>query len=34
MEPIRIELPIGWSMGSVNAYLFTEPEIVLVDALK
>ncbi|RIK16724.1 MAG: hypothetical protein DCC51_13230 [Anaerolineae bacterium] len=32
MEPIRIELPIGWSMGSVNAYLFTEPEIVLVDA--
>lgn len=31
MEPIRIELPVGWSMGSVNAYLFTQPEIVLVD---
>ena len=32
MEPLRIEFPIGWSMGSVNAYLFTQPEIVLVDA--
>ena len=32
MEPIRIELPLGWSMGSVNAYLFTQPEVVLVDA--
>ena len=32
MEPQRIEFPIGWSMGSVNAYLFTQPEIVLVDA--
>ena len=32
MEPIRIEFPIGWSMGSVNTYLFTQPEIVLVDA--
>lgn len=31
MEPIRIELPAGWSMGSVNAYLFTQPEVVLVD---
>ncbi len=31
MHPIRIELPTGWSMGSVNAYLFTRPEIVLVD---
>ena len=32
MEPIRIELAIGWSMGSVNAYLFTHPEVILVDA--
>lgn len=32
MEPLRIEFPIGWSMGSVNAYLFTQPEVVLVDA--
>lgn len=32
MEPLRIEFPIGWSMGSVNAYLFTQPEIILVDA--
>lgn len=32
MEPIRIELPIGWAMGSVNAYLFTQPEVILVDA--
>lgn len=32
MDPLRIEFPIGWSMGSVNAYLFTQPEIVLVDA--
>ena len=31
MDPIRIELPTGWSMGSVNAYLFTHPEIILVD---
>ena len=33
MEPIRIELAIGWSMGSVNAYLFTHPEVILVDGL-
>ncbi len=32
MEPLRLEFPIGWSMVSVNAYLFTQPEIVLVDA--
>lgn len=32
MEPQRIELPIGWAMGTVNAYLFTRPEVVLVDA--
>lgn len=32
MEPIRIELPTGWAMGPVNAYLFTRPEIILVDA--
>ena len=29
--PIRIELPTGMQMGSVNAYLFTEPEPILVD---
>ena len=32
MEPRRLELPIGWAMGTVNAYLFTRPEVVLVDA--
>ncbi|MCA9865775.1 MAG: MBL fold metallo-hydrolase [Anaerolineae bacterium] len=32
MEPIRIELTIGWSMGSVNCYLFTHPEVILIDA--
>lgn len=32
MEPIRIELPTGLGVGSVNAYLFTHPEVVLVDA--
>ena len=29
--PIRIELPTGLAVGPVNAYLFTEPEPVLVD---
>ncbi len=29
--PIRIELPTGLPVGTVNAYLFTEPEPVLVD---
>jgi len=29
---MRLEFPIGWSMGSVNAYLFSRPEVVLVDA--
>lgn len=28
---IRIELPTEFAVGSVNAYLFTEPEPVLVD---
>lgn len=32
MEPIRIELPTGLDVGGVNAYLFTQPEPVLVDA--
>jgi glyoxylase-like metal-dependent hydrolase (beta-lactamase superfamily II) len=32
MEPIRIELPTGLGVGSVNAYLFEHPEAVLVDA--
>ena len=30
-EPIRIELPIQYSLGTVNAYLFTNPEPVLID---
>ena len=30
-QPIRIELPFDDAAGSVNAYLFTEPEPVLVD---
>ncbi|RMG93339.1 MAG: MBL fold metallo-hydrolase [Chloroflexi bacterium] len=29
--PIRIELPTNLQVGSVNAYLFTEPEPVLID---
>ncbi|MDX1414842.1 MAG: MBL fold metallo-hydrolase [Candidatus Promineifilaceae bacterium] len=29
--PERIELPTGMQMGSVNAYLFKEPEPILVD---
>jgi glyoxylase-like metal-dependent hydrolase (beta-lactamase superfamily II) len=29
--PIRLELPTGFEFGTVNAYLFTEPEPVLVD---
>lgn len=29
--PKRIELPTGMQMGSVNAYLFTQPEPILVD---
>ncbi len=32
MEPIRLELPTGLAVGSVNTYLFTHPEVVLVDA--
>jgi glyoxylase-like metal-dependent hydrolase (beta-lactamase superfamily II) len=32
MEPIRIELPTGLGVGPVNAYLFTQPEVILVDA--
>ena len=32
MKPNRIELPTGLGVGPVNAYLFTEPEVVLVDA--
>ncbi|MCB9434583.1 MAG: MBL fold metallo-hydrolase [Ardenticatenaceae bacterium] len=31
MNPIRIELPTPFDVGSVNAFLFTEPEPVLVD---
>ena len=32
MEPIRLDLPADLGIGSVNAYLFTQPEVVLVDA--
>ena len=31
MKPIRIELPTPFAVGPVNAYLFTEPEPILVD---
>ena len=31
MKPIRIELPTEFDVGSVNSYLFTEPEPILVD---
>mgnify|MGYP005848185353 CR=1 FL=1 len=30
-QPIRLELPTGFQFGTVNVYLFTEPEAVLVD---
>jgi len=30
-HPIRIELPTGMSFGPVNAYLFTQPEPILID---
>lgn len=32
MQPLRLELPADLGIGQVNAYLFTQPEIVLVDA--
>lgn len=32
MNPIRIELPTGLDVGSVNVYLFRQPEPVLIDA--
>jgi glyoxylase-like metal-dependent hydrolase (beta-lactamase superfamily II) len=31
MKPIRLELPTPFDVGPVNAYLFVEPEMVLVD---
>lgn len=31
MNPIRLELPTEFQLSTVNAYLFTEPEPVLVD---
>ena len=31
MKPIRIELPTEFDVGSVNSYLFTDPEPILVD---
>lgn len=31
MKPIRIELPTPFAVGAANAYLFLEPEPVLVD---
>ncbi len=30
-KPVRIELPAGNQMGTVNAYLFAEPEPILID---
>ena len=30
-EPQRIEMPMFPESGPVNAYLFTDPEVVLVD---
>lgn len=30
-QPIRIELPTGLAVGTVNAYLFATPEPVLID---
>lgn len=30
-QPARLELPTGLPVGTVNAYLFTEPEPILVD---
>jgi glyoxylase-like metal-dependent hydrolase (beta-lactamase superfamily II) len=30
-QPQRLELPTGLPIGTVNAYLFTEPEPILVD---
>ncbi|MFT5195880.1 MAG: glyoxylase-like metal-dependent hydrolase (beta-lactamase superfamily II) [Cellvibrionaceae bacterium] len=30
-KPIRVELPTPFAIGSVNAWLFTEPEPILVD---
>jgi glyoxylase-like metal-dependent hydrolase (beta-lactamase superfamily II) len=31
MNPIRLELPTPFAVGPVNAYLFTQPEPVLID---
>lgn len=31
MKPIRIELPTEFAVGSVNAYLFKEPDPILID---
>ena len=31
MKPVRIELPTDFAIGPVNAYLFTEPEPILID---
>jgi len=31
IHPKRIELPTGMAIGSVNAYLFTDPEPILID---
>ena len=31
-QPIRIALPTGMQVGTVNVYLFTDPEPILVDA--
>ncbi len=31
MKPVRIELPTEFDVGSVNSYLFADPEPILVD---
>jgi glyoxylase-like metal-dependent hydrolase (beta-lactamase superfamily II) len=31
MEPIRLQLPVNFNVHGVNAFLFTQPEPVLVD---
>jgi glyoxylase-like metal-dependent hydrolase (beta-lactamase superfamily II) len=32
MQPIRLELPTGLPVATVNSYLFTDPEPVLIDS--
>lgn len=32
MQPLRLELPTGLPVASVNTYLFTDPEPILIDS--